>query len=80
MPNLNTGILSSIPFGPEKQNKKIANVLSAVEKIELNNRINAELEAMAKPCTTTGLYSSTSPMPTENPTKPPAAKWSTTTP
>ena len=51
MPNLNTGILSSIPFhGPEKaEQEKIANVLSAVEeKIELNNRINAELEAMAK--------------------------------
>jgi type I restriction enzyme, S subunit len=50
MPNLNTGILSSIPFhGPEKPyQKRIANVLSAIEeKIELNNRINAELEAMA---------------------------------
>ncbi|MCF4008620.1 restriction endonuclease subunit S [Rheinheimera sp. UJ63] len=51
MPNLNTGILSSIPFhGPEKaEQERIANVLSAIEeKIELNNRINAELEAMAK--------------------------------
>jgi len=51
MPNLNTGILSSIPFhGPEKtEQEKIANVLSVVEeKIELNNSINAELEAMAK--------------------------------
>lgn len=51
MPNLNTGILSSIPFhGPEKaEQEKIANVLSAIEeKIELNNRINIELEAMAK--------------------------------
>lgn len=51
MPNLNTGILSSIPFhGPEiEEQEKIANVLSAVEeKIELNNCINAELEAMAK--------------------------------
>lgn len=51
MPNLNTGILSSIPFhGPEKPDQeRVANVLSAIEeKIELNNRINAELEAMAK--------------------------------
>lgn len=51
MPNLNTGILSSLPFhGPEKEEQeKIANVLSAIEdKIELNNHINAELEAMAK--------------------------------
>ncbi len=51
MPNLNTGILSSIPFhGPEKpEQERIANVLSAIEdKIELNNRINTELEAMAK--------------------------------
>lgn len=51
MPNLNTGILSSIPFhGPEKaEQERIANVLSAIEeKIELNNRINAELELMAK--------------------------------
>ncbi len=51
MPNLNTGILSSIPFhGPEKVvQEKIANVLSAIEeKIELNNRINTDLEAMAK--------------------------------
>ena len=51
MPNLNTGILASIPFhGPEKpEQERVANVLSAIEeKIELNNRINAELEAMAK--------------------------------
>lgn len=51
MPNLNTGILSSIPFhGPAKpEQERIANVLSAIdEKIELNNHINAELEAMAK--------------------------------
>ncbi|MEL4302477.1 restriction endonuclease subunit S [Shewanella xiamenensis] len=51
MPNLNTGILSSIPFhGPEKpEQERVANVLSAIEeKIELNNRINVELEAMAK--------------------------------
>ncbi|MGY0627078.1 MAG: restriction endonuclease subunit S, partial [Paraglaciecola chathamensis] len=51
MPNLNTGILSSIPFhGPKKpEQERVANVLSAIDqKIELNNRINAELEAMAK--------------------------------
>ncbi|RTZ15688.1 restriction endonuclease subunit S [Vibrio aquaticus] len=51
MPNLNTGILSSIPFmGPKKgEQEKLADVLSTIEdKIELNNRINSELEAMAK--------------------------------
>ncbi|MDF9400613.1 restriction endonuclease subunit S [Vibrio sp. 1180_3] len=51
MPNLNTGILASIPFnGPKKEEQeKIADVLSVIEdKIELNNRINIELEAMAK--------------------------------
>lgn len=51
MPNLNTGILARVPFcGPEKNvQEKIAAVLSAIsEKIELNNRINSKLEAMAK--------------------------------
>ncbi|ENX3946936.1 restriction endonuclease subunit S [Photobacterium damselae] len=51
MPNLNTGILASIPFnGPKKEEQeKIADVLSVIEdKIELNNLINTELEAMAK--------------------------------
>ncbi len=51
MPNLNTGILARIPFsGPEKDiQKKISSVLKAIDdKLELNNRINAELEAMAK--------------------------------
>ena len=51
MPNLNTEILSGIPFhGHEKPEQEMAaNVLSAIEdKIELNNRISAELEAMAK--------------------------------
>ncbi len=51
MPNLNTGILSRLPFvGPEKSfQKKIADVLSAIEnKIELTNKINTELETMAK--------------------------------
>ena len=47
MPNLNTGILSRLPFnGPEKlEQSKIADVLSVIEnKIELNNQINTELE------------------------------------
>lgn len=51
MPNLNTTILSDLPFvvPPLEQQQSIAGVLSAIEsKIELNNRINAELEAMAK--------------------------------
>ncbi|EFV4611575.1 restriction endonuclease subunit S [Salmonella enterica] len=51
MPNLNTGILARIPFsGPEKSiQEKISSVLRAIDdKLELNNRINAELEAMAK--------------------------------
>lgn len=51
MPNLNTGILASIPFsGPKKAiQEKISSVLKAIDdKLELNNRINAELETMAK--------------------------------
>lgn len=51
MPNLNTGILARIPFsGPEKVvQEKISSVLRAIDdKLELNNQINAELEAMAK--------------------------------
>jgi type I restriction enzyme S subunit len=51
MPNLNTGILASIPFnGPKKEEQeRIADVLSVIEdKIELNNSTNSELEAMAK--------------------------------
>lgn len=51
MPNLNTGILASVPFqGPEKAlQEKLSAVLSSIDtKIELNNRINAELETMAK--------------------------------
>ncbi|MGJ8641035.1 MAG: restriction endonuclease subunit S [Opitutaceae bacterium] len=49
--NLNQGILSQveIPFFPKPEQKKIAKALSTLDaKIELNNRINAELEAMAK--------------------------------
>lgn len=52
MPNLNTAILSAVPLNlpPQKENqKKIAAVLSTLDaKIDCNNRINAELEAMAK--------------------------------
>ncbi|MBP6484353.1 MAG: restriction endonuclease subunit S [Rhodoferax sp.] len=52
MPNLNTAILSAVPLSmpPLKETqKKIAAVLSALDaKIDCNNRINAELEAMAK--------------------------------
>ena len=51
MANLNTGILSGVPLRvPVKgEQRKIAAVLSALDaKIDLNNRINAELEALAK--------------------------------
>lgn len=51
MPNLNTGILARIPFrGPSKEEQStLARVISSLDKkIELNNKINTELEAMAK--------------------------------
>jgi type I restriction enzyme S subunit len=51
MPNLNTGILQRVSFcaPPKAEQQKIAKVLSTLDaKIELNNRINAELEGMAK--------------------------------
>lgn len=51
MPNLNTGILERVPLVlPHYEEQKcIAVVLAALDaKIELNNQINAELEAMAK--------------------------------
>lgn len=51
MPNLNTTILSEVPLRvPNKTTQqKIAAVLSTLDtKIDCNNRINAELEAMAK--------------------------------
>jgi type I restriction enzyme, S subunit len=51
MPNLNTGILHRVSFcAPEKsEQKRITAALTALDaKIELNNRINEELEAMAK--------------------------------
>ena len=47
--NESTLKLYDILLPQEKQQKKIANVLLALDKkIELNNRINAELESMAK--------------------------------
>jgi len=51
MPNLNTGILARIPFrAPSKEEQSaLARVISSLDKkIELNNKINAELEAMAR--------------------------------
>jgi len=51
MPNLNTGILKSLPlrYPAKAAQQKIAAVLSALDaKIELNNRINDALESMAK--------------------------------
>jgi type I restriction enzyme S subunit len=50
-PNLNLDLLGKLNFNYVKieEQKKIASVLSAIDtKIELNNRINTELEAMAK--------------------------------
>jgi type I restriction enzyme S subunit len=51
MPSLNTSLMDNLPlFLPAKATQqKIAPVLSALDaKIELNTRINAELESMAK--------------------------------
>lgn len=51
MPNLNTSIMSAVPFAlpPLAEQKAIAAVLGALDdKIELNRRINATLEAMAR--------------------------------
>ncbi|MEK7071055.1 MAG: restriction endonuclease subunit S, partial [Patescibacteria group bacterium] len=51
MPNLNTGILSDIPFhGPEKaEHEKIANVLSTLEDaMEINDKIGQTLEVITK--------------------------------
>jgi type I restriction enzyme, S subunit len=50
-PNLNLDLLGKLPFDqkPLADQKKVAGVLSALDaKINCNNRINAELEAMAK--------------------------------
>ena len=51
MPNLNTGILSALPFvvPPPNEQRAIAEVLSNLDdKIELNRRMNETLEAMAR--------------------------------
>ena len=51
MPSLNQKVLDRLPLWlpREKEQQKIAAVLSALDsKIDCNNRINAELEAMAK--------------------------------
>ncbi len=77
-----------LPENIEDQKKLVAILYTIDAKIELNNRINAELEAIAKT-----LYDywfvqfdfpfdfvQASPPPTANPTNPPAAKWSATQP
>ncbi|WP_319823840.1 restriction endonuclease subunit S [Thalassovita sp.] len=51
MPNLNTSILSAVPFvlPPLDEQQRIADTLSALDdKIELNRRMNETLEAMAR--------------------------------
>lgn len=51
MPSLNTKIMNSIELDllPRENQDKIANILSAIDnKIQTNNQINQELEAMAK--------------------------------
>ena len=51
MPSLNTKIMNSIELDllPRENQDKIANILSAIDdKIQNNNQINQELEAMAK--------------------------------
>jgi type I restriction enzyme S subunit len=51
MPNLNTAIMSAVPFAlpPLAEQKAIAAVLGALDdKIELNRRMNATLESMAR--------------------------------
>lgn len=51
MPNLNTSILSALPFvvPPIEEQKAIAKILSSLDdKIELNRQMNATLEAMAR--------------------------------
>ena len=51
MPNLNTTIMSAVPFAlpPLAEQKAIASILGALDdKIELNRRMNATLEAMAR--------------------------------
>ena len=51
MPNLNTSIMSAVPFAlpPLSEQKAIAHILGTLDdKIELNRRMNAMLEAMAR--------------------------------
>lgn len=51
MPNLNTSILSALPFvlPPRFEQERIAKILSALDdKIELNRRINETLETIAR--------------------------------
>src|SRR5439155_17974082 len=51
MPNLNTAILSGLPFvvPPPNEQRAIAHVLGTLDdKIELNRRMNETLEAMAR--------------------------------
>lgn len=51
MPNLNTSILSALPFvvPPIEEQKAIAKILSSLDnKIELNRQMNATLEAIAR--------------------------------
>ena len=51
MPSLNTKIMNSIELDllPRENQDKIANILSAIDdKIQINNKINQELEVMAK--------------------------------
>ena len=51
MPNLNTTIMSAVPFAlpPLPEQKAIAAILGSLDdKIELNRRMNATLEAMAR--------------------------------
>lgn len=51
MPNLNTAIMEAIPFAlpPLSEQKRIAHILGTLDdKIELNRRMNATLEAMAR--------------------------------
>lgn len=51
MPNLNTSIMSAVPFAvpPIVEQKKIAEILGTLDdKIELNRRMNETLEAMAR--------------------------------
>ncbi|MDR1190240.1 MAG: restriction endonuclease subunit S [Verrucomicrobiales bacterium] len=51
MPNLNTGIMNAVPFAlpPLPEQKAIAQILGTLDdKIELNRRMNATLERMAR--------------------------------